>query len=32
MQEPNPYLNYLIGASFQLVNRPFVSLFENDHH
>ena len=32
MQEPNPYLNYLIGASFQLVNRPFVSLFENDDY
>ena len=32
MQEPNPHLNYLIGASFQLVNRPFVSLFENDDY
>ena len=28
MQEPNPYLNYLINPSFQEVNILFVSSFE----
>ena len=29
IQEPNPYLDYLIDPSFQGVNRLFVLSFEN---
>ena len=30
IQEPNPYLGYLIDPSFQGVNKIFVLSFEND--
>ena len=30
MQEPNPYLDYLIDPSFQGVNKLFALSFEND--